>query len=324
MINIKDLPILILGYNRFDKFSRCITTLKEQGLKKIYVSIDGPKNEFDKRIQKKIINFCLNNRLNLEIKTQNLNTNFGCRLGPIKGINWFFRENKYGVILEDDVIISQKCIELFSVLLEKYHFNENIMSISSFNEFTNKKIESIYEIPVWRSWGWASWATKWQMHLKFSNRIKNLNIWQIYNLLPKEYRLIETAELIKSCQLNLMDAWDYEFNFSHIVNKKKSLTIGGINNYVYGFDGSATHTDNIKNIDINFKLFCERNVDEFKILKLEKNKEISTMRKCGFSNSKNKNIFDFKIDLLKSMFFSFIFYLRMIKRNAFKKNYLIK
>ena len=319
MINIKDLPILILGYNRFDKFSRCITTLKEQGVKNIYVSIDGPKNQFDKKVQKKIINFCLNNRLNLDIKTQNLNSNYGCRLGPIKGITWFFKENKYGVILEDDVIISRKCIELFSTLLEKHYFNENIFSISSFNEFTNNKIESIYEIPVWRSWGWASWAHNWQMHLEFSSRIKNLNIWQIYNLLPKEYRLIETAELIKSCQLNLMDAWDYEFNFSHLANKKKSLTIGGINNYVYGFDNSATHTDNIKNADIDFKLFCERNVDEFKIIKLEKNKEISTMRKCGFSTSKNKNIFSLTLDLLKSFLFSFIFYLRIIKRKAFKK-----
>ena len=36
--------------------------------------------------------------------------------------------------------------------------NKNIMSISSFNEFTDKKIESIYSIPVWRSWGWATWA----------------------------------------------------------------------------------------------------------------------------------------------------------------------
>ena len=321
MLNIKELPVLILGYNRFDKFTRCITTLQEQGIKKIYVSIDGPKNEFDQEVQKKIINFCLNSELNLEIKIKNLKKNFGCRLGPIKGITWFFKKNRYGVILEDDVIVSRKCIELFSFLLEEHYFNENIMSISSFNEFTNKKIESIYEIPVWRSWGWASWAKKWQMHLEFSERIKTLNIWQIYNLLPREYRLIETAELIKSCQLNLMDAWDYEFNFSHIINKRNSLTIGGINNYVYGFDDSATHTNKIENTGIDFKLFCERTVDKFKIIKLEDNKKTSTLKKCGFSPSKNKKMFSLKIDLLKSFYFSFIFYLRIIKRNAFKKYY---
>ena len=324
MSAIKDLPALILGYNRFDKFSRCITTLYEQGIKKVYVSIDGPKNEYDIQAQKNIKNFCERNPLGLDINLKSLKENNGCRVGPLKGISWFFEENNHGVILEDDVIVSKKCIEIFSFLLEEHLLNKNIMSLSSFNEFTDKSIESLYKIPVWRSWGWATWAEKWQMHLKFSNRIKNLNIWQIYNLLPKEYRLIETAELIKSCQLNLMDAWDYEFNFSHIVNKKKSLTIGGINNYVYGFDDSATHTYNIKNVDIDFKLFCERNVDEFKIIQLKKNKEISTMRKCGFSTSRNKNIFDYKIDLLKSLFFSFIFYLRMIKRNAFKKYYCVK
>ena len=318
MDNIKELPILILGYNRFDKFTRCIKTLKEKGIKKIYVSIDGPKNDFDKESQEKIINFCSNSKLGLNIKLKKLDKNYGCRLGPIKGISWFFEENKYGVIFEDDVIVSRKCLKAFLILLKKHFFNENIMSISSFNEFTSKRVESIYEIPVWRSWGWATWANKWKMHLEFSNSIKDFNIWEIYNLLPKEFRLIETAELLRSCQLNLMDAWDYEFNFSHIVNKKKSLTIGGINNYVYGFDDSATHTKNIENIEIDFKLFCEREIDTSKIIKLKMIDEIFTLRKCGFSLSKKKNIFSSTIDLSKSRIYSFIFYLRIIKRILYK------
>ena len=315
----KDLPVLILGYNRFDKFTRCISTLKKQGVNNIYVSIDGPKNEGDVKIQKEIFSFCERNKLDLDIKINNLNKNYGCRNGPIKGISWFFQENKYGVILEDDVVVSKKCLQLFSYLLEEYFFSKDFMSISSFNEFTNKEIESIYKTSVFRSWGWATWSEKWKLHLEFSNKIKNLSIWQLYNLLPKELKLIETAEIIKSCQLNLLDAWDYEFNFSHIVNKKKSLTIGGINNYVYGFDDSATHTLNSENIGIDFELFCERNIDEKKILELENNKHILTLEKCGFSCLNKKNILSHAVDLFKSIFFSFIFYLRKIKRNMYKK-----
>ena len=315
---IKDLPTLILGYNRFDKFTRCIKTLKEQGIKKIYVCIDGPKNDFDIESQEKIIDFCLNNKLHLDINLKKLEKNYGCRLGPIKGISWFFQENKYGVIFEDDVIISKKCLEMFLILLEKYLINDNIMSISSFNEFTSKKIESIYEIPVWRSWGWASWAEKWEMHLKFANSIRYLNIWQIYNLLPDEFRFIETAELIKSCQLNLMDAWDYEFNFTHIINNKTSLTIGGINNYVYGFDDSATHTKSIKNTGINFELFHERDINEKNILQLDKNKKFATLKKCGFQFLKDNHNSLFLMDIFKIFFYSFIFYLRKIKRNIYK------
>ena len=115
-----------------------------------------------------------------------------------------------------------------------------------------------------------------------------------------------------------MDAWDYEFNFSHIVNNKKSLTIGGINNLVYGFDNSATHTVNIENIGINFDLFCERKIDESKIMEMEKNKEISTLKKCGFSNKINNNILDLIKDHLKCKYYSLVFYLRIIKKIMYK------
>ena len=314
---INDLPVLILGYNRFDKFTRCIKTLREQGIKKIYVSIDGPKDDYDFQVQKRIIEFCLSKKLELDIKINKLKRNYGCRKGPVKGISWFFNENKYGVILEDDVIVSKKCIQLFHKLLEKHDLNKDIFSISSFNEFTNKEIESIYNISVFRSWGWASWAERWKMHLDFSEQIKDLSIWQLYNLFPKEIRLIETAEIIKACQLNLLDAWDYEFNFTHIINNKKSLTIGGINSYVYGFDQFATHTIN-NNVGIDFDMFCERRINESEILELEIKKHNQTKSKCGFSNAPNKNIFNLLKDKIKALFYSFVFYLRIIKRNFYK------
>ena len=135
---LEKLPVLILGYNRLDKFTRCISTLNEQGIKKVFVSIDGPKNESDKKIQKEIIKFCKYNKFDLDIRLNRFNRNFGCRIAPVKGITWFFKENEYGVILEDDVLVSKKCIELFSLLLNEYFANDKIMSISSFNEFTKK------------------------------------------------------------------------------------------------------------------------------------------------------------------------------------------
>ena len=315
---LEELPVLILGYNRLDKFTRCISTLNEQGIKKVFVSIDGPKNESDKKIQKEIIKFCEYNKFDLDIRLNRFNRNFGCRIAPVKGITWFFKENEYGVILEDDVLVSKKCIELFYLLLKEYFSNDEIMSISSFNEFTNKNIESLYKLPVWRSWGWASWAEKWKFHLDFSSKISQLSILQLYKLLPQKYRKIETAELIKSCQLNFMDAWDYEFNFSHIVNGKNSLTFGGINNFVYGFDDSATHTFNIENIGIDFDLFRERKIDKTKILKLEKYKIKLTLEKCGFPISQKEIKYLWTKVFFKSIYYSFIFYLRKIKRNIYK------
>ena len=318
MQDLKKLPVLILAYNRFDKFIRCIDSLNNQGIKKVYVSIDGPKNDFDINNQKEIISFCRKNIFNLDIKINYFKSNFGCRMGPVNGISWFFSQNKYGVVLEDDVLLTRKCCEAFLLLLEKNISNKEFMTISSFNEYSNKSLESIYSIAVWRSWGWASWADRWKYHLDFSKKIHKLNTWKLYKLMPRNLQSIETAKLVKASQLNLLDAWDYEFNFTHVVNKKYSLTLGGINTLVYGFDDSATHTINLDSIDINFNLFSEREFDLEKIEKLQISKNNLTLRKCGFFNKKNY-IFYFNVfSFINFLYNSLLFRLRIIKRIMYK------
>jgi len=318
MQKLENLSVLILAYNRYEKFKRCIKNLNEQGIKKIFLSIDGPKNKNDLKNQEKIISFCKYNNFGMEIKINQFNKNNGCRIGPIRGISWFFSYNQCGVILEDDVILSKKCIEAFSYLLEKYHNNEEFLSISSFNELTNSKIEYVYEMPVWRSFGWASWAHKWNSHINFSKKIRNYNMWDLYKLMPKDFRSIKTVQLVKASQLNLLDAWDYEFNFSHLLNKKKSLTLGGINCLNYGFDNTATHTSDLDSIGIDFKLFNDREIDLNNKIKLKNKKLIPILSKCGFyynnDFSHSKVLFDF----FKFIFYSFIFRLRIIKRIIYK------
>ena len=318
MQKLENLSVLILAYNRFEKFNRCIKTLNEQGIKKIFLSIDGPRNLNDLKNQQKIISFCKNNYFGMEIKINHFQKNYGCRLGPIKGISWFFSHNKYGIILEDDVILSKKCIEAFSYLLKKYFNNEEFLSITSFNELTNSKIESVYAMPVWRSGGWASWAHKWEGHINFSKKIRYFNMWDLYKLMPKDFRSIKTVQLVKASQLNLLDSWDYEFNFSHLVNMKKSLTIGGINCCNFGFDDTATHPIDLDSIGIDFELFNEREIDLKNIIQLRNNQFILISRKCGFYYNYDLSFTKILFDYFKFVFFSFILRLRLIKRIMYK------
>ena len=319
MESLNDLPVLILTYNRFDKFKKCLNTIINQGIRRVFISIDGPKNEFDILNQKKIIKYCSKNQINVNFKINQLKKNYGCRNGPLKGITWFFKQNEYGVVLEDDVIISQKCIETFSFLLIKYLDSKKYMSISSFNEYTNKNVENIYSFPVWRSWGWASWANKWEYHIQFSKKIMDLNMWEIYKLLPKNYKSINTAKLVKACQLDLLDAWDYEFNFTHVVNKKSSLTIGGINTLVYGFDKSATHTINLESIGIDFQLFCERKLNIYKLKQISSINKVLVLKKCGFFYQDNSQKYFHVLNFLGYFYHSLIFRLRIIKRIIYKR-----
>ena len=329
MSELNDLPVLILAYNRFDKFYKCFNTLKDQGIKKIFISIDGPANDDDIISQKKIISYCKKNIYGLDIKIKYFEFNNGCRLGPLNCISWFFNLNKYGVILEDDVIISKSCLDSFNLLLEKYKQNNQFMTLTSFYEYledgkyTLNKVP-LYSLPVWRSWGWASWSDKWFEHIEFQNKIKRYNMVQLYNLLPNEFKSYQTIQILKSCQLNLIDAWDYEFNFSHIVMKYRSLTLGGINSLNYGFDSNASHTFSEGLGGINFDSFYEREIDCTNIITLKNKQTKEILEKCGFNLSNRKS--KLKKTKEKSILFftSLIFKLRLVKRffiKFLKNNY---
>ena len=319
MTDLSKLPVLILAYNRYDKFLRCIKTLHSQGVSNIFVSIDGPKNYLDIRSQELIKEFCNKNNLGMgNIKLNLLEKNYGCRLGPIYGITWFFNNNDYGVVLEDDVILSKNCLYGFADLLIKHKNSSQFMSLSSFNEYCSNQIKRTYSIPVWRSWGWASWSDKWKEHLNFSEEIKKYNLIKLNNLLPKELRSIDTVNILKSCQLNLLDAWDYEFNFTHVAKNYSSLTFGGINNFVYGFDESATHTLDIGKMGIDFSSFRENKIDYSKNIELDLESSKFILKKCGFVFKYKKGLIHFLNTYVKFIFFSILFKLRIIKRIIYR------
>ena len=84
-----------------------------------------------------------------------------------------FKNVSKGVILEDDIAISDNCFNTFDYLLEKYKNSSNIMSLSSHNEFINfHKKQILLMSPVWRAWGWAGWSEKWFMHRNFVSLLR--------------------------------------------------------------------------------------------------------------------------------------------------------
>ena len=188
MQKLENLSVLILAYNRFEKFNRCIKRLNEQGIKKIYLSIDGPRNKNDLKNQEKITSFCKNNNFDMEIIINQFHHNYGCRLGPIKGISWFFSHNQYGIILEDDIILSKKCIEVFSYLLDKYFYNDEFLSITSLNELSNNSIEIYTQCLYGGVLVGHPGPINGKAILVFQ-KIRYFNMWDLYKLMPKDVQL---------------------------------------------------------------------------------------------------------------------------------------
>ena len=155
--------------------------------------------------------------------------------------------------------------------------------------------------------------------MEFSARINNYSLLNLYGIMPKDLRSVETVKILKACQLNFLDAWDYEFNFTHIVNNLNSLTVGGINNFVYGFDKSATHSIDIDSLGIDFNLFSEREIEEDKIIFNSYRNTKLILNKCGFFYSPNINLINVINQIMRIFYYSIIFRLRIFKRIIYKR-----
>ena len=156
--------ILITAYYRYRNFKILLNFLTKYKVK-IYVSIDGSKNEYDKIEQLKIISLIKKNK----IKYRVLEKNYGCQKAVLSALDWFFLTEKKGIILEDDILPGNDFFGFCNELLVKYRNNKKIFSISGFNPLNkNLNIDGDYfHSKFFMCWGWATCKDRWLVVKKY-------------------------------------------------------------------------------------------------------------------------------------------------------------
>ena len=316
---LNDVSILILAHSRADKFSNCIKKVYNSGIRKIYLSLDGPRNSRDVFQQEFIENEFYKYSNNCELFLNKLDKNYGCRDALIFALDWFFSQEEYGIIIEDDLFLSDNCLLTFSKLLKKYQKSKNIMSLSSYNEFVEENPTRLIKSPVWRGWGWATWSDKWLIHKEFISKTRKLSMNKLIKLLPENLRNPKNVAIVKSVHLNYLKAYDYEFNFTHLALGYSSLTLSGINMNNVGFDKDATFCFD-KNRFPFLKKFKDQEVNINIIDKMDYLQTKSTLNEVGFIPKSKITFLGNLFQRLNIFKYSFIFFLRRIKRVFINKS----
>jgi hypothetical protein len=242
-----DCPILILAFNRADLFEQTLGEVWNAGARNIWVSLDGARenNSSDLRTQQIILKVCYQYKLPLEKLRLSIN-NQGCRDGVNAGISWFFSYNLQGIIIEDDISISVGYLGLMAKLLGLYSNNKSIFSISSHcdPELLNLSCKDLvlFEAPLCRVWGWATWADRWSLHLQIIQNKLRPNPFKCFFSLPKYVRTADASLRLFNCQSGVLNTWDYEWNLSHLLCHASSITPRALFCLNRGFRDDATHT----------------------------------------------------------------------------------
>ena len=246
----QDIPILVLGYNRPEHIKKLILSLRKVRPKIIYISLDGPKNNLtDKKKNESVKKEIEKIDWKCKIKKKYNTTNLGCRESVSTGISWFFRKNRFGIILEDDCIPNKSFFIFCQKIDAKYSNNQKVFAISGSN-FFNRTIKNDFFFSKYNHcWGWATWSRAWKYYdnkLTFWSKWKYSKQWKHFhdNMLEKKY----WEKIFDNVLKRKIDSWAYVWTCC--VWRKNGLTIIPKKNLIenIGFDMNATNTIDNKKI----------------------------------------------------------------------------
>jgi hypothetical protein len=212
------------------------------------VAVDGPKNDGEDAERCAEVRSFIDKSIDwdCEVHKRYNEINLGCRTGPKSAIDWFFKKESEGIILEDDCLPGSSFFPYCEELLTRYRDDERIMTIAGYSiagadEINIRESYSFIKFPI--TWGWATWRRAWRLYdmrmttwpdfcsrrLLYSvfRSSRSINYWQ--NIFDQMYREPDPS------------TWDYQWTyacFAHsglCVFPERSM----IRNIGFGMD--ATH-----------------------------------------------------------------------------------
>ena len=291
------MSVLIIGYKRANEIKKVIENVSNFKPKKIYLTMDGPKDLKDNIL-------CTNAReaalksinWDCEIKTNFPENNKGLREFILTSIDWFLSYEKEGLILEDDILIHPEFPKFARYFINK----ENIGCVSACtfdsylkNNQKNPKYTFLSKIPS--IWGWYCTKKTWE---NFRNWERPRESPIIYFMKLKKrigfWQSLIFAMIIHYINQNKLSTWDYDFAYFLIINDKYTIFPGICMAENIGNSSLATHT--ISQHDLTPKL-SKLNIN------LSKIKLNPTLNK-NYMNNQSLNIMvknEYKITAIKSL-----------------------
>lgn len=267
----QDIPVLLILFTRQDTTKQLIDVLRKVQPRTIYIAADGArthKKGEDQRVSelREYVDQAID--WSCTIHKKYAQENLGCKYNPQDAITWFFEQVQMGVILEDDCIPSESFFPFAYDILNHYKNDYRIFGFTgtSMVSQASKSKASYYYSEYVQTWGWGTWADRWQMHLK------NLENFEEHLDDPLAQSRIENKianrQIIHRARISFrdqLDAWDYQWFYSAFANR--GLFVVPSQNLVrnIGFGEDATHTKDmtnrvLKECEIDFPLVRPVNI----------------------------------------------------------------
>jgi GR25 family glycosyltransferase involved in LPS biosynthesis len=246
MCDEKYAPIIVFAFNRLNSLKKTISSLLDNEEAKdsdLFVFVDGPRKS---KIEEKKQVVAVQDYIKTISGFKSLTFYFSEEnkgLGPsiIAGVSKIINQYNRAIILEDDLVLSKNFLAFINEGLQKYEVNNKVFSICGYSNRVTKP--SDYEADSYfctrsSSWGWATWADRW-------NSVDwELNDWENYTKYKNDFNKwggSDCFKMLNDWKIGKNKSWAIRFCFSQFLQNKVSLfpIISKVANN--GFDGNGTN-----------------------------------------------------------------------------------
>lgn len=213
-----DIPVLIIGYQRFEMITKIVAKALENTSGPIYISIDAPRKPSDYPVNRRIREYLRNLSAThpSQVKTNFMEQNVGCSTHILQACDWFFKVEEFGLVLEDDCLPDHLAFTYLKDARAVYQENERCLLIS-LSQFGPKElvVDKWSFSPYPLVWGWAASAVKW-------NQIRELILGEFKF---SRFTVLKSIEMYfwlsgaRRAQRGYVDAWDTPLAFGLIVKQ---------------------------------------------------------------------------------------------------------
>ena len=239
---------LIIAYRRHENVLKLINILSNQGLKRIYIAIDRNTSldsssliDVNKTIEVVIAaSKDMPGQLRAAIHTENV----GCSAAVLSACEWFFENEEFGLILEDDCIPAEEFLAYANYSRKVIETNSDVWLFCGTQFAPNEKSPDSWSLSKYALiWGWGTSKSNWNQIAsslrKDGIKISSKNI----GFAEKQYWSAGAARSYSG----VIDAWDNILIQRMLALGKKAILPKYALVSNIGNDSAATHTTSDSN-----------------------------------------------------------------------------
>lgn len=161
-------PVLFLVFNRPHHTRVALDRIRQARPAKLYVHCDGARARIPGEAGKVAeVRAVIEKNIDWECELNTLyrTDNQGLRNGVCDALNWFFKAEACGIVLEDDCVPDPSFFTFCEEMLERYKDDPQVMHIGCSNlaeNYTANRETSYVFSRFSFVWGWAGWQRAWE------------------------------------------------------------------------------------------------------------------------------------------------------------------